>query len=346
MTGPFIPQQPSLEDNWRGIILLGRNVASYKFALAKTLLELKPVSGQLVKLEELAPVFAGHIAKHIQNSDKQGTSKTSKFLDGCRAYGRGEISEHQLSELAVQYGFNNVIDAFHVVGSGAVSHQFYVDERKTNKGIRITDEFSELLGNDQAENLPKEVEARWRLVETAWQLGMARRLITVHNEPDTHVLCVVDRNAKRTQVTSCRDALNGYQKGKCFYCCTNIRLDGPDELRPDVDHFFPHVLKQPPFSFGSIIDGVWNLVLACRQCNRGQGGKFHSVPTIRLLERLSTRNEWFISSHNPLRQTLIQQSGSSTRERQEFLNTIHSEAWKVLIHTWEPQEEDGSCFEQ
>jgi hypothetical protein len=68
----FVGRIPSLDDYWRGIILYGRNVASYKFALAKTLLDLRPVSGQLVKLTELAPVFAGHVAAHLLNADRQG----------------------------------------------------------------------------------------------------------------------------------------------------------------------------------------------------------------------------------------------------------------------------------
>ncbi len=61
MSELFISKVPSLEDYWRGIILYGRNVASYKFALAKTLLELNPQAGQLIKLGELAPVFARHV---------------------------------------------------------------------------------------------------------------------------------------------------------------------------------------------------------------------------------------------------------------------------------------------
>ncbi len=50
MSVSFVSKEPLLEDYWRGIILLGRNVASYKFALANSLLELKPKSGQLIKL--------------------------------------------------------------------------------------------------------------------------------------------------------------------------------------------------------------------------------------------------------------------------------------------------------
>jgi hypothetical protein len=38
----FLPTQPSNEDYWRGIVLLGRNVATYKLALAKSLLQLAP----------------------------------------------------------------------------------------------------------------------------------------------------------------------------------------------------------------------------------------------------------------------------------------------------------------
>jgi hypothetical protein len=90
--------------------------------------------------------------------------------------------------------------------------------------------------------------------------------------------------------------LNGYQKGKCFYCFADIYLEGL--AIPDVDHFFPHVLKVVGFDG---IDGVWNLVLACQQCNRGIGGKSDRVPTLHLLERLHLRNEFLIESHHPLR---------------------------------------------
>ena len=38
----FQEEHPSLESYWRSIILFGNNVASYKFALAKTLLEIAP----------------------------------------------------------------------------------------------------------------------------------------------------------------------------------------------------------------------------------------------------------------------------------------------------------------
>jgi hypothetical protein len=34
----FLAKKPTLDATWRAVVLFGRNVASYKFALAKTLL--------------------------------------------------------------------------------------------------------------------------------------------------------------------------------------------------------------------------------------------------------------------------------------------------------------------
>ena len=53
----FIDHNPSLETYWRSIILLGKNVASYKFSLAKTLLEI-PKQKTEITLDELALPFA------------------------------------------------------------------------------------------------------------------------------------------------------------------------------------------------------------------------------------------------------------------------------------------------
>ncbi|MEI6336196.1 MAG: hypothetical protein WCS87_16675, partial [Methylococcaceae bacterium] len=64
------------------------------------------------------------------------------------------------------------------------------------------------------------------------------------------------------------------------------------------------------------INGVANLVLACTDCNRGVNGKFANLPSLPSLERLYERNEYLITSHHPLRETLIVQTGCSTEKRQ------------------------------
>ena len=61
----FIDHNPSLETYWRSIILLGRNVASYKFSLAKTLLEI-PKNKTEITLEDLALPFALNICDHLK----------------------------------------------------------------------------------------------------------------------------------------------------------------------------------------------------------------------------------------------------------------------------------------
>ena len=339
MAEPFVSRKPSLEDCWRGIILFGRNVASYKFALGKALLELKPGAGRLIRLDELAGPFAAELCRHLRAADKQGTFARSRFLDACRKANAGGLSRKELLETTVRYGFSHVIDAFHVVGQAEVPARFFLDDRKARGGILITDEFSRLAEGREASSLPTEAESRWRLVETAWELGLSRNLVTINYDPEAEALFSIDGSRRRRQVTSSRPALNGYQKGHCFYCFASIGVTGM--AVSDVDHFFPHALKAAGFER---IDGVWNLVLSCRACNRGSGGKSDRVPSVRLLERLHTRNEFLIESHHPLRETLMTQVGLTEADRRAYLIDFHTRARAALIHEWEPRELREALF--
>jgi len=328
----FLSTTPSVKSCWRGIILYGRNTASYKFALATALLEIKPESGQLIKLEDIAPSFATSIANHLKASPKQITTQAGKFIKACEAYNvDGVLSK--LVDATVAYGFANVIDAFHIVGSAPVHHHFYIDERSTNKGIRITEEFSQVLHGIQRSNLELEVDARWRLVETAWNLNLPANLLVVQHDEALGELFTQDSLHRRRSVTSCRSALNGYQKGRCFYCDASLRLNGIDS-NTDVDHFFPHRLKltHPHIN----LDGVWNLVLACDQCNRGPKGKLDRIPALSLLERLHQRNEYLIESHHPLRETLINQTGKTAAVRASFLNCFYQQVQLSPKISWLP----------
>src|SRR5215831_6414402 len=163
----FLERQRTLENYWRAVILFERNVASYKFALAKSLIELSDKRQDLVKLEDLAEPFSRHIIEHLARAPKQATSSSSRFLDSCRKFASGEIGKDELIGQTAKLGFNNVIDAFHVVNRGEIPIRFFADERKDGSGIRLTDELFRLRERLQFGNLPQEVEARWRLVETA-----------------------------------------------------------------------------------------------------------------------------------------------------------------------------------
>ena len=339
----FIETKPKNETLWRSIILFGRNVASYKFALGKALLELAGHEKTFIKLDELAEPFSRNLVDHMRVNDKQGTFSSSKFLNTCRDYDNGQISKDELITKTVALGFNNVIDAFHIVGRGEVPKRFFIDERKDRDGITITDDLLELKESIQFTNFPFEVEARWRLVETAWSLNISPALLEVKFDDRTNLLFTESDLLKRVDITSSRDSLNGYQKGKCFYCFRDIVIDAsdPDQMA-DVDHFFPHTLLQAQPELN--LNGIWNLVLSCKECNRGEDGKFASVPELHLLKRLFTRNEFFIQSHHPLRETLINQTGQTNKDRIEFLQNVDSVAIGSLIHRWKSKFEFDIAF--
>jgi hypothetical protein len=186
------------------------------------------------------------------------------------------------------------------------------------------------------------VEARWRLVEAAWQLNVPRLALTVKHDPELLVL-LPDRGAtRRGPITRSRDALNGYQRGKCFYCFDDVVVEPGAPDLADVDHFFPHVLKAS--GVANPIDGVWNLVLACRNCNRGVAGKAERLPALGYLERLWRRNNYLIASHHPLSDTLVRQTGPTEAARMKFFQDAYREARSRLHHTWSPQHEFEAAY--
>lgn len=338
----FYEIEPTLENYWRAVILFGKNVASYKFALAKALYELKKSPAEIIRLDELAPLFADHIVSHLKQCDKQITSKSSIFLDSCRQYSKGEITRDRLIQDTVRTGFNNVIDAFHNVHGNELDKRFFLDERKTSGGIRLTEDFYRLAETQVFNDLNSETEARWRLVETAWELNLPRHVVQITYDENDQILHTLTNQNRRVNITSSRDALNGYQKGRCFYCYRDISLDTSSSDLADVDHFFP--FKLTFCAKGKPIDGVANLVLACKECNRGSYGKFDRLPSIDLLERLSRRNEYLIKSHHPLRETLMLQTGLSEKDRRSFLQNAHNCASTHLIMKWAPKPCGVSTF--
>lgn len=186
-------------------------------------------------------------------------------------------------------------------------------------------------------DLEGETEARWRLVETAWELGVADTLIEYDAEAEQ--LIARPRN-RRVAVTSSRAALNGYQKGHCFYCFAPISISaGP--LAADVDHVFPWSLRH---LLNGNVNGVWNLVLACRDCNRGSSGKHDCVPALNLVERLHRRNEFLITSRHPLRETLVAQTGAGAAARVAFLQRNHTAALTGRIIQWHASSRAAATF--
>lgn len=340
----FQINDPSLESQWRALILFGKNSATYKFAFAKSLLELIDKETTSISLKELAKPFSRNITEHLKSSDKQGNSNSSTFLNVCRDYNNEIIDEAQLLKQTERLGFVNVVDAFQNVNGGQIPNLFYEkDYSRGDKRIVITDDLLRLKESFHFQNFENETEARWKLVETAWNLKINPNLLEVKYDQDASLFFLENDFMKRVDITSVRDSLNGYQKGKCFYSFMDISIIQGSADICHVDHFLPHVNKQVHAKNGANINGVWNLVLAHSTMNstKEKGAK---VPNKKYLERLFNRNEFYIISKHPLAETIINQTGRTKDLRKTFLEYQYNLALKNSIITWTPSEELKGTF--
>jgi hypothetical protein len=268
MTTQFQINDPSLKSHGRAISLFGITSATYKVAFAKSLLGLIEQEKTKISLDELAIPFANSIVEHLKKSDKQGNAGSSKFLEGCRNYINETITKEDLYSLTEKYGFVNVVDAFQNVNGGTIPNAFY--EKNYSQGkkeIVVTDNLLKIKELFQYRNLEQEVEARWNLVETAWNLQINPNLLEVKYDESKSLFFIESNFMRRIDITSVRDSLNGYQKGKCFYSYQDISINKNDTNICEVDHFLPHVNKLAHSQNGANINGVWNLVLADSSIN-------------------------------------------------------------------------------
>jgi hypothetical protein len=65
-------------EDFRSVVLRGANVASYKFALAKSILALAESGMTSASLEDLAVPFCHELCEHLTLVDTQSTSSGSK----------------------------------------------------------------------------------------------------------------------------------------------------------------------------------------------------------------------------------------------------------------------------
>jgi len=330
----FQINDPSLESQWRALILFGKNSATYKFAFAKSLLELVDKETTKISLTELSKPFSKNIIEHLKENDKQGNSKSSSFLNVCRNHIKGEISDNELWSKTEKLGFVNVVDAFQNLNGAQIPDIFYEKNYKSGKKeIVIKDNLLKLKESFHFQNFNQEVEARWNLVETAWNLNINPNLLEVKYDEENVLFFIESDIMKRKDITSVKDALNGYQKGKCFYSFQNISINSNSQNICDVDHFLPHTNKVAHSRDGANINGVWNLVLADSSENRQKSAK---IPEKRFLKRLYNRNEFYISSKHPLAETIINQTGFTKEKRKRFLEKHYNLAIENSIQTWKP----------
>jgi len=342
----FIIKSPSIDAYFRGIILFGANTASYKFALAKAIIDLTKQKKDFVSERDLALVFLNYMNEHIQNGTPQITSNSSKYFDAFESYNNQQVSLDEMISLTLSNPFKNVIDRFHTINSQQSPTTFYERTQKNGiKGIVITDNIYKLQEMNHLENIIEEIEGRWRLVEVAWSLKMNPSLLNVKYDVTNKSLFIEGNNLyRRIDITSSRSALNGYQKGKCFYCFGPISITTNHHETCDVDHFIPLSIQYSS-SVDLDLNGVWNLVLACQECNRGdKNGKFARLPEIHFLHRLNKRNEYLIQSNHPLKETLMMRTGKTQYARNHFLEVMFNLAKSIKAAEWVPEYVKGEGF--
>ena len=342
MTINFQENDLSLESQWRAIILFGKNSATYKFAFGKALLQLASKETNSVTLKDLSPLYVDSILQHLKQNDKQGNSSSSLFLNSCRKYNKNEITYDNLLDITEKHGFVNVIDAFQNVNGDIVPNKFYdKDYIGSSKRIVITDELLKLKESVQFSNFSSEVEARWNLVETAWNIDINPNSLEVKFDEELQTLFLESDLMRRKDITSAKASLNGYQKGKCFYSFQDISINSGDNNLCAVDHFFPHVHKLKLNEIGSNVNGIWNLVLADKFVNSNKSTK---IPELKYLERLYKRNEFYIASKHPLGETIVNQTGKTAKERRSFLQRQYDLSLNLSIQKWKPLIEREPLF--
>ena len=215
----FLDNDDTLESSFRSIYLFGRNVASYKFAFAKTILELGEHNKCFVSLDELSPIFARYMLEHIGNGKRQITSQSSKFISALDLFHQKQITWEQLLEVTEKVGFNNVIDAFHYIPNGELGKRFYEKSiQGKTLGITLTDNTYLLSASTQKGNLVNEIEGRWNLVENAWTERNPKLEVQFDTELEQFFFIKPMKPQKfmlsheRINLTSARNPLNGYQK--------------------------------------------------------------------------------------------------------------------------------------
>lgn len=325
----------TLETQWRAIILFGKNSATYKFAFGKALLQLTSKEATTITLKDLSPIYVDSILQHLKQNNKQGNSSSSSFLNACRKFNEREISYDNLLAITEKQGFENVVDAFQNVNGDIIPNKFYdKDYKGKSKNIVLTDDLLKLKESIQFTNFDKEVEARWNLVETAWNIDINPNLLEVKIDDELQTLFLETDLMRRKNITTARASLIGYQKGKCFYSLQNISINSGDNNICAVDHFFPHIHKLKLDNIGANVNGVWNLVLADKYVNLDKSAK---IPELKYLERLYNRNEYYIASKHPLCETIINQTGKTPKERQLFLQQQFNLSRNLSIQKWKPK---------
>lgn len=318
----------------RTIVLFGNNVSTYKFALCSALMKQTEISH--IKYEDLRDDFIKELFNHYIECPNQwnaGENSVTKAFDDFKF----DNDWNKLLHTAEKNIYNNVFDAFHNVGGATISHEFrFFEHDKKSKQLVITDNLNEILQSSiLKKSIENENQSRWLLVEEAWKNKLSPNLLEYQNGE----FISINKFKERVNLRSAVNVLLPYQHGNCFYCNKKVNTFGNKEDHdfPDVDHLFPFKLLAG-FDIRPLSpNGIWNLVVACKECNRGSNGKFDKPPKKHFFDKILNRNLLFIEEHrHSLKNSiLLSLSANNSIEVETTMKSILNKF--NLLDSWEPK---------
>jgi len=304
-------------DYWKAIILYGLNVATYKIALGKTLLELAKKNKNEIDWHLLSKVYFDNYLNRLDNISRPQQSNPARKTVMERIVKLYQLNKINYDEAISKVGteaFNDVIPRFQTIGTDKIiaGEKFY--HFIHGEKLFLHDSVFQIQ-EEHNDELIDEINARWSLLEGAFTIANGNYELR-NDIIDVYLL----DGYERTNITKNIPFLQGYQGNLCFYCAEKINAKDIH-----VDHVLPRQFIQH--------DEIWNLVLSHGICNLD---KSDSLVGKHYLQKLLFRNENIIGSNHPWRKKIIEALGTTTDKREKNLWNHYENARIVLRNNyWE-----------
>lgn len=310
----MIENQFSSKDIWKGIILFGLNAATYKMALACSLLEFSEKGVTEVSWSELSESFLRQYQNRLSATNMPQQNNPTRLTVMERVVKSLEIGAITLEEAIDKVGINgldNVIPRFQTIGrdKNIAGEHFY--EFEFGKKLILKDSLLSFSANDRKE-LQDELMARWSLLEGAFSITI-NDFELANDIRETYL----KSGYKRTVLTGNVPFLIGYQGNVCFYCGEPFAED------LHVDHVLPRQIMNH--------DEMWNLVLAHGDCNLLKSDRLVGPHFIR---KLIARNENIMGSNHPWKYKIANSLGMTYQQRCKKTLEHYDNCKKVLKGYW------------
>jgi len=294
-----------LQRTFISILRRGKKDNTYKFALARALLEYcrdnRNIGGRDIKYDYLADKFLKYYWRQeciFKIKQDFHTERSPRVIQAIRqvwgdsspgTFGKLKNSDKKRAKnMILRNIFGHartktslVVPKFQKVASGnkAEERQIFYNYDDDEKRIVLTPKAFEFFSNNY-EILKSVVLVEWT------------RFLEKTNDLPKLMTKIYSNTAKRAPSVKYRKALEEHFD-HCFYCCSTLK----DSTH--VDHFIP-------WSY-IYSDDMWNFVLACRSCNCKKSA---SIPEEKFLDYLIKRNSRYEDRIEHLRTSLLKMSRS------------------------------------